>query len=141
RLVPRSPDAFPLSSLTFSADGRDLAAGGGQGTVHFWRSRPASTAVLTPSQSIHLGLGDIVSVVYSRDARFVACASMHTRSGPTDDFVALLRATDGTAIWRSNAHPGGASCVAFTKDGRELVSAGVDGTIKFWRITDLAPDG
>jgi WD40 repeat protein len=132
--VLKPGEGFPLFSLAFSPDGDTIVAGGAQGMLYLWR----------PSKSIHtrsvqLGAGDLRSVAYSPDGQLVAVASRHSRTAPTDDFIALVDPGDGRLLWRADAHPGGALCVAFA-GGKELVSAGRDGTIKRWRVSRDADD-
>jgi WD40 repeat protein len=124
---------FLLFSLAFSPGGDTIAACGENGTLHLWKPGENSDP-----RTVQLGTGNLRSVAYSQDGRLIAVASTHTRAAPADDFIALLRPSDGRILWRVNAHPGGATCLAFSAGGKELVSAGLDGTIKRWRVTSSA---
>jgi WD40 repeat protein len=45
--------------------------------------------------------------------------------------------SDRSLLNRVHAHRGGALAVVISRDGRTLVSGGVDGTIKFWSLPEL----
>jgi WD40 repeat protein len=128
-LILRSREGFHLFSLAFFPGGETVVACGAQGTLHFW-----SHGENPGFSTVHIGAGDLRSVACSPDGRFIAVAAQHSRAAPMDDFIALVRPSDGRLLWRADAHPGGALCVAFAAGGNELISAGREGTIKRWRV-------
>lgn len=88
---------------------------------------------------------------FSRDGRLIALSDA---SG-----LITIRSTQDWKPVRQLAHPGGATTVVFSRDGSKLLSAGYDGTIRFWDLRsgrrsdilgrahgtiwtlDLSPDG
>ena len=56
----------------------------------------------------------------------------------TDGRIELIRGTNG-AVWRTIAHPGGASALAVSPDGALLASGGYDRTARIWRVADQRP--
>ena len=57
--------------------------------------------------------------------------------------IHIWDARTGELLERLRGHSGFAHCVAFTPDGRGLVSGSFDNTLKYWDISRLAnrPDG
>src|SRR5207248_3226551 len=129
----KSRDGSAPLSLAFSPDGETIATCGEHGTLYQWRPLESSDP-----RAVRIGAGDLHSIAYSQDGRFIAVASTHSNTAPKDDFIAVVRPRDGRLMWRANAHPGGASCVAFSAGGKELVSSGLDETIKRWRVNSDA---
>jgi serine/threonine protein kinase/WD40 repeat protein len=109
-------------SLTFSADGRLLAAAGMFGPVLIWDvSRREQAAAIHPHESFVQGLA------FSPDGNWLA-------TGGSDQFLTLW----STESWRQEAelfgHTNGIWGLTFTPDSHTLISASRDGTVKLWEI-------
>ncbi|HEX5503331.1 MAG TPA: WD40 repeat domain-containing protein [Thermomicrobiales bacterium] len=122
------------ASIAFSPDGQVLAAGGGIGTLWLWR---VSDGVLVRTiaghsdKAIHEALS---AVAFSPDGRFLATGSGSTPSGTParDTTVRLWRVRDGTLVKTFTGHSRPVTSIAWSPDGRTVVSGGADGTIRFW---------
>jgi WD40 repeat protein len=68
----------------------------------------------------HAGIGR--QIAFSPDSRILATSS-------ADGTITLRRVGDGATL-RTIAHPGGATSVAFTRDGAMLVSGGYDSAVR-----------
>jgi WD40 repeat protein/tRNA A-37 threonylcarbamoyl transferase component Bud32 len=109
-------------SLTFSPDGRCVAAGGMDGGVTVWD---------VPSRQVITNIAPHKSFAqasrFSPDGRWFA-------TGGGDHFLTLW----STATWRQEAelfgHANGIWGLTFTPDSRELVSSSRDHTVKFWTL-------
>jgi WD40 repeat protein len=114
---PRSP-----LSIAISDNGRLVAAGSSDGNVYVWRLRPAQTA------GPFTGLGSSPSdVALSADGTMVAaCVSQQTMVWDinTGDIVSRM--------------PTSASCyrIAFSPDGRRLLTVGQANEISVWNVED-----
>jgi serine/threonine protein kinase len=70
----------------------------------------------------------VQGVAYSPDGQLVATTSR--------DAIRLWRMSDGTCLHTMRGHVGNVSAVAFSPDGRTLVSTGFSNAIQLWRVSD-----
>jgi len=115
-----------VNAVDVSPDGARLASAGFDGVVRIWDV--ASGAELA-AFSDHVAR--VQDVSFSRDGRFLA-------SGSNDQSAILYDAATLTAL-AFYAHGAPVYGVTFSPDGRQLVTTGSDGLIKFWP-TDAAPE-
>ena len=78
-----------------------------------------------------LGFGDVRSVVFSPDGRYLAVG---TDGGSS---VQLIDTSSWQVIRTFEGHTLAVTSVAFSPDGKILASGSDDGTIKLWDISDL----
>ena len=110
-----------VPSLAISPDGATAAAGE---PYYIWLFRIADGAeirTLGPANS---------APVFSPDGRILAVGAR--------DEIALWNPNDGTLVRSLVGHSAAVLAVAFTPDGKSILSAGDDGTIRFWRVLDGA---
>jgi len=124
-----------------------LAAGCAPGTPKAATNGPRLSALLAATWP---AAAPARQVTFSRDGKLLA----------TSDASGLLtiRETGSWKVVRQFRHPGGATSLAFGKDGSQLFSGGYDGTIRLWHLTgrgggslsrqrgtvwtlDISPDG
>ncbi len=126
-----SPRAPPYASITFSADGRTLAAGRAAG-VDLWDlgtgrrlrtlARPRSTGAVTTQAHRR---NAVWPLAFSRDGRFIA-------GGAEDGTLALWDAANGQRLRSANGHRGNVTAVQWSADGRLLLSSSDDATLRLW---------
>jgi WD40 repeat protein/predicted Ser/Thr protein kinase len=130
-----------ISSLAFAPDGR-LSAVGGDRTLRVWD--PDDGRERLAIQEID---DTLASVAFSPDGTLVATGAgqsvtvVHDMSGkvsprgerPSD--VVLRDAASGRVVRRLSGHNGSVHGLAFSPDGRRLVSASADRTIRTWDLT------
>jgi WD40 repeat protein len=105
-------------SAVFSPDGRYLATGGRSNQVHLWELATGQLIYTLPSQ-------DSV-FAFAPDGRTLAtCEDFHRGD------VHLWDVPTGKER-RVFPHPHGASCLAFSRDGRLLATGDVEGVIRVW---------
>ncbi len=118
-----------VRSLSFSRDGKLLAAGGGaparQGEIRVWNlSEPALQVELK-------GHSDCVYALdFSPDGRLLASSSY-------DRLIRLWDVRTGAEIGALEEHNGPIYSIGFLPSGNELVSASADGTVKVWDVASL----
>jgi len=119
-------DKTPVASLAYQLTGQLLAAARYDGTIPVWQ-----TADTTQPPLILKGhQGTVWSVAFSPDPANPALLA----SGGNDGTVRLWNAESGEELARIQ-HGGFVRSVAFTPDGKNVISAGVGGAVKLWDIS------
>jgi RNA polymerase sigma factor (sigma-70 family) len=119
-----------VRSITFSPDGKLLATGadserGHNGfTVRLW---DAATGKLQRVIAAEFGWGCFASMAFAPDGQTLAVV------GEEDGTVNLYDVATGRNRTPSPGHTSGVSGLAFTPDGRSLVSVGLDRALCVWR--------
>jgi WD40 repeat protein/beta-lactamase regulating signal transducer with metallopeptidase domain len=119
-------------SLAFSPDGKTVATGGGMGWVNRWNIKTGKKIELMLHHGIESGggLGPLaVSVAFSPDGTLMA-------AGMYDHLVRLWELPSGKELAPLKGHTGGVFSVAYSPNGKVLVSGAGhgDGTIKIWDV-------
>ncbi len=122
------------TGLTFSPDGKVLAAGNGyvqDAFVRLWDIRTGS--------EICRYRGSSGVIAFSPNGKLVAsgAGSLYW----LDRSVHVWEAATGRLIHRFEGHHGDVGSVAFAPDGLSVASGGGDSTILLWDITGLRGDG
>lgn len=119
--------ALPLNntvveSLIFSPDGKELAAGSDDKTIHLWDT----TSWKSPAFAPLTGHGDSVfSLAFSPDSKLLASAS-------GDGRVILWDTGTGQQLTQMKGHRDKVLSVTFSDDSRTLASGGGDGSLLLW---------
>ncbi|MEI6235105.1 MAG: c-type cytochrome domain-containing protein [Planctomycetota bacterium] len=114
-----------ILSLSYSPDGKSLAAGGGvpsrSGEVRI--INPLNGAVLRDFKDAHSD--SVFGVAFSGDGkRLASCGA--------DRMIRVFNVADGKLVKTFEGHTNHVLSISWKRDGRTLVSSGADKTVKFW---------
>jgi WD40 repeat protein len=127
----RLPDGAPIgelrhpagvTSLAFSADGKEVVTGSYDGIVRRWGVQSRRLLSQWP------GNGSVVwTVAFSRDGQRVASAG-------EDQTVRVRAAATGEQVHEFAGHERNVWSVAFAPDGRHVVSGSFDRSVRWWDL-------
>jgi RNA polymerase sigma factor (sigma-70 family) len=137
------PHPGGMTAVAFSPDGRCVAAASMADTVHLWE-------VASGQERLRISHGGpvVTTLTLAPDSRMLAAGydGLHFKGGPNGRTVAILPeerdkvrlwdTADGRQLHRFVGHGGGVTTLAFTPDGRVLLSGCHDTTALLW---DVAP--
>jgi WD40 repeat protein len=107
-----------VTNVAFSSDGRRIAAGSFDGTIHVWETAPGGHG------TVYRPGAPVVAVAFDREGRLYA--------GLAHGQVACFQSAPGAEPLRIDAHREPITALAYLPDGPTIVSAGCDGAIRLW---------
>jgi WD40 repeat protein/basic membrane lipoprotein Med (substrate-binding protein (PBP1-ABC) superfamily) len=124
-LLTLSGHTAPVASIAFSPDGLRLATASWDGTVRVWNVGAAREwlTLEVPAAPVELA--------FSPPG---APGGLRLAAGLADGSVALWDAQSGALAGRLAAHDDGVFGLAFSPNGQTLATAGIEGTVKLWKL-------
>jgi len=119
---------WSANSLDFSHDGSFIVSVSNDKTVRIWNMNTRESKVFPIADLEHVGC-----VAVSPDDRFVAAGSFYGD-------VYIWDVDTGTLIDSLRGHNSWVYSIAFTPDGKGLVSCSADKTLKYWEISTAFRD-
>jgi WD40 repeat protein len=111
-----------VAAITYSPDGRWLAAGFGDGTIRLWDTATGLERVIHNKL-----LGAILSLAFSPDSKKLA-------SGNFNNNIGIWNVETGQELATLKGHVNRVKSVAFSPDGSKLASGSHDETVKLWDV-------
>lgn len=113
----------PLFAIAYSPNGKTLATGGETGKVDLWDLTTKERRNLTTRSEF------VLSLAFSKDGKWLASGG-----GNRDKSAGLVvwNVSTGSVLHDLKKHSAIVSAVAFTPDGKFLVSCAEDGVINVW---------
>ncbi|MDI5963448.1 WD40 repeat domain-containing protein [Streptantibioticus silvisoli] len=112
--------AHDVSAMTFSPDGKTVAAGASDGQVRLWK-----TGSGTSRAALKLGSGSVDTLAFSPDGETVA-------AGDGDGDVRLWSVASGATRVSFTVGAGSVSAIAFSPDGTTLATGDSQGDVLLW---------
>jgi WD40 repeat protein len=122
-----------VESVCWSRDGRRVLSGSWDGTARQWDVESGET-ILEP---ILTGHNEVNAIVYSPDMTLIAtCGCGCFGPEPREFSVKIWDATTGKLVTTLKGHTDDVWCLAWTKDGKTLISGSTDSSIRTWDTTN-----
>ncbi|KIK33397.1 hypothetical protein CY34DRAFT_713152 [Suillus luteus UH-Slu-Lm8-n1] len=126
-----------VRSVCWSQDGRRVLSGSIDGTVRQWDVESGET-ILKPNENILTSIETrhkaVLAVVYSPDTTLIGTVG---RDGPRAECsIKIWDAKTGKLVATLKGHTSPVWCLAWTKDGKTLISGSSDYSIRTWNTTN-----
>jgi WD40 repeat protein len=126
------------SSVCWSPDGRRVLSGSNDGTARQWDVETMLEPMEHILPSIETGHERVWVVVYSPDTTLIATGGLDGpwTGKPIGSPVKIWDAKTGELVATLKGHTNSMCCLAWTKDGKTLISASYDHSIRIWNATN-----
>src|SRR5262249_31554055 len=126
-------DSGTTGGMALSTDGKLLATADYK-TIRLWEVATAKQIRRMPSEGAFSRM--FRALAFSPDGKQLAawCGSQHLGAGKWDYPVVLWDVGIGKELRRLSGHERDVHSLAFTPDGRTVVSEGEDNSIRFWEL-------
>lgn len=124
-----------LRGLTFTPDGKHIVSVADDKVARIWDWKTGRTVRTIRGQSAPTSMGGLYAVAVSRDGRWLALGG-YTRGKDGAMATRLYDFESGELVRLLEGHRGGVNALAFSPDGRRLVSSGGvdDNTAIIWDV-------
>jgi WD40 repeat protein len=120
-----------VTCVRWSRNGRRVLSGSNDGTARQWEVESGET-IENILASIKTGHERVYAVVYSPDTTLIATGGW-ARDVDVDEYsIKIWDAKTGKLVATLKGHTNDVLCLAWTKDGKTLISGSVDCSIRTW---------
>jgi WD40 repeat protein len=113
-----------VGSLAFLGAGHPVVTGGYEGQLLFWDAVNGKGA---PVRTIDAHKGFLRSIAISPDGQWIV-------TGGNDKLARVWKGADGTLAAELTGHASHVYSVAFSRDGKRLISGDLKGVVKDWEV-------
>jgi WD40 repeat protein len=130
-VLDRGGHTAPITSLAFTPDSKQLVSASDDKTIRVWDLASRQTLRVIRGETGPADFGKIDAIAVTPDGRLLAAAvrPVAPDNGPV---IRLYDFASGTQIGLLEGHDGGIHSLAFSSDGRHLISGGSDHTAMIW---------
>jgi WD40 repeat protein len=114
-------------ALSWSPDGKLIASGSSDETVHVWEAAGGKIVLIYRGHSHLIGKGLVQAVMWSPDGNYIA-------SGSWDKSVRVWAASTGNTISTYRSYYEVVESVAWSPDGKYIASGNRNGTVHIWDV-------
>jgi WD40 repeat protein len=115
-----------ITSVCWNRDGGRILSGSYDGTAMVWDAESGNTIL-----AIKTGHGAVYSAIYSPDETMIASGGRSREH----EFIKIWDSNTGKLIAKPEGHTGRVDCLAWTADGKTLISGSYDSSIRTWNTT------
>jgi WD40 repeat protein len=123
-----------VECVRWSRDGRRVLSGSEDGTARQWEVEGGET-IENIIASIETGYNYVSAVVYSPDTTLIATGGFDGRRA-AEHPIKIWDAKTGKLVATLKGHTHDVLCLAWTKDGKTLISGSWDSPIRTWNTTN-----
>lgn len=137
-----------VSTALFAGEGRYLLTAQGQGIMALWDlhqpgfvkyfSDPAFNVGKSPDKKIKAHMNGVTALAVTQDGKILASCS-NAGFNQTANPAKLWSLTDGRLLATLDGHKEGINDICIAPDGKTVITAGDDKTIKVWALPESAP--
>jgi len=115
-----------ITCVCWNRDGGRILSGSYDGTAMVWDAESGNTIL-----AIKTGHRVVYSAIYSPDETMIASGGRSEENG----FIKIWDANTGKLIAKPEGHTWSVNCLAWTADGKTLISGSNDSSIRTWNTT------
>ena len=130
-VLDRGGHTAPITALAFTPDSKQLVSASADKTIRVWDLASRQTLRVIHGETGPAEFGKIDAVAVAPDGRLLA-AAVRPVAPDKSSVIRLYDFASGTQIGLLEGHDGGIHSLAFSSDGRHLISGGSDHTAIIW---------
>jgi len=121
-----------INRIAYSPDSLRLALGNFNNTISVWDTGNGEK-IFSIDKDI-FPKTPVCAVQFSSDGKYIVSASGDSFSDHKDNSIKIWDAESGNLLTSMKGHDDNVNALAFSKDGRRVVSSSIDSTIRIWEL-------